>query len=605
MELSSGVDWLGPTSPVPTGTKSTAFGASTLTPETFGSASSLFAMGGIEALYIFDEQNALVLSHIWTGRPPSAQVLLPLFTAHPEPRPSLIYESSTNPPTLVHSIVEDRLLYLCPTSNDTDPLIVLEFLHRIVDVFEDFLGTPLLASKISSSYDVIAQLLSEMCDSGAVATTEPNALRDLVEAPSWMNKLLGGVGLPSASPALPATQSLGSMGNMNPNTPAILWRRNNVRHTSNELYVDIVETLHVISAPSGQPLAATSHGSVVFTAKVSGVPDLFLSLTSQAGGPTVLAKTLRLPVFHPCVRLQRWKDRPGDLSFVPPDGRFLLMGYEVDLLGPEYLERALATASSNTGHKKRVQNSPLQLPATVSIAKSLGPNASDFEVRLHINPSFAARAGTGVAADAFSKATGKNSGTSAHPTVEDVVVSVPIPGGVRGLGDLRASRGEARWAPGEDKLEWRVSGKQIGTLATGLRSSGDKVVATLRCSITAATENNDDAGDEAETSNLLSKDQWAYDEDEGAGYQSSKDVAVKSSVTDQDARDRKRRRANEALMPSSASVSFQVKGWLASGIKVDKLLIDALRSRGVSAGVQPYKGVKYVTVSQHGVETRC
>ena len=38
-----------------------------------------------------------------------------------------------------------------------------------------------MASKIESSYDVVAQLLNEMCDAGVVSTTEGNALRDLVE----------------------------------------------------------------------------------------------------------------------------------------------------------------------------------------------------------------------------------------------------------------------------------------------------------------------------------------------------------------------------------------------------------------------------------------
>jgi AP-3 complex subunit mu len=59
------------------------------------------------------------------------------------------------------------------------------------------------------------------------------------------------------------------------------------------------------------------------------------------------------------------------------------------------------------------------------------------------------------------------------------------------------------------------------------------------------------------------------------------------------------------LMPDSASISFQVKGWLASGIKVDKLAIDSNRSRGLGAGVQPFKGVKYLSISHEGVETRC
>lgn len=53
-----------------------------------------------------------------------------------------------------------------------------------------------MASKIEGSYDVVAQLLGEMCDAGSVCNTEPNALRDDVDIPGWMGKLLGGVGLP-------------------------------------------------------------------------------------------------------------------------------------------------------------------------------------------------------------------------------------------------------------------------------------------------------------------------------------------------------------------------------------------------------------------------
>jgi hypothetical protein len=35
---------------------------------------------------------------------------------------------------------------------------------------------------------------------------------------------------------------------------------------------------------------------------------------------------------------------------------------------------------------------------------------------------------------------------------------------------------------------------------------------------------------------------------------------------------------------------------LASGVKVDSLVLDQRRSRGVGEGVRPYKGVKYLTV---------
>lgn len=54
----------------------------------------------------------------------------------------------------------------------------------------------MLAVRIENNYDVVAQVLGEMCDGGLVGGTEANALRDVVDTPSWTSKLLGGVGLP-------------------------------------------------------------------------------------------------------------------------------------------------------------------------------------------------------------------------------------------------------------------------------------------------------------------------------------------------------------------------------------------------------------------------
>ena len=73
---------------------------------------------------------------------------------------------------------------------------MLEFLHRVIDALEDFIGAPLLAVKLENNYDVVAQLLTEMCDAGTVSTTEPNALREVVEIEGWVGKLLGSINLP-------------------------------------------------------------------------------------------------------------------------------------------------------------------------------------------------------------------------------------------------------------------------------------------------------------------------------------------------------------------------------------------------------------------------
>lgn len=79
----------------------------------------------------------------------------------------------------------------------------------------------------------------------------------------------------------------------------------------------------------------------------------------------------------------------------------------------------------------------------------------------------------------------------------------------------------------------------------------------------------------------------------------------KDKPAEESERDPKKVAQNKILMPSSASVSFAVKGWLASGLKVESIVLDTRKSRGLGEGVKPYKGVKYLTISKGGVEIRC
>jgi hypothetical protein len=544
--------------------------------------------------------------------------LLPLYLSHPSPRPSLIYLPNTNPATLLYSIVQDQLLFLCPCSSDTEPLQVLEFLHRVADVLEDFLGSPLLASKIESNYDVVAQLLNEMVDGGVISCTEPNALRDVVDAPSLMKSLLGGVGLPSTTPSslTPSATpfSLSSRGGPSPrlgpsstaqSTSPVPWRRANVRHTSNEMYVDIVETLQVTLSPSGRPLSAIANGTIAFTAKVSGIPDLILHL----GCPGGITNAVSLPVFHPCVRLNRWKERPGELSFVPPDGRFVLAGYEVDLLGPTALD-AFSTSSTKQSIPK------LNIPATVSVHTSLGPSASDFEVRLQLNPRFTGKS-SAPTPSTTSRGSGLGrgmsglgpspSGTTAAPAIEEMTIHIPLPSTVRNIVDLRVARGmgDASYAPGGSSIEWRLSSREVATLMSHDRGGGVGASATLHGTVVGQQDEDvPDSFDDATSTSLMTAT-YEYTDDAPSSYQSAPSSShqnIGSTSADADA---KRKKANKMLMPSCATVSFSVKGWLPSGIKVESLNVDQKKSKGLGGGVTPYKGVKYLCVSRRGVESRC
>jgi AP-3 complex subunit mu len=365
------------------------------------------------------------------------------------------------------------------------------------------------------------------------------------------------------------------------------------------MYVDIVETLEVTLSPSGRPLSAMAHGTIAFTAKVSGVPDLVL----QLGCPGGVQNAVSLPVFHPCVRLNRWKERPGDLSFVPPDGRFVLAGYEVDLLGPAALDSFSSSATSKSLPK-------LNIPATVSVQPSLGPSGSDFEVRLQLNPRFTGKSpgpssgssgskgglGRGMGAPGFS-----SSGTTAAPAIEEMVVHIPLPVSVKNVTDLRVARGtgDAGYAPGDRSIEWRISSKEISLLMSQDRGGGVGAAATLRGTVVGQDE---DSADIEPVS--FSTSTYDYDDDDENSPPSKSDVPKQKPLSSEDA-NAKRVKQNKVLMPSCATVSFSVKGWLASGIKVESLNVDQKRSKGLGSGVTPYKGVKYLCVSRRGVEARC
>jgi AP-3 complex subunit mu len=488
----------------------------------------------------------------------------------------------------------------------------------VVDVLEDFLGAPLLASKIEGNYDVVAQLLVEMCDAGAVSNTEPNALRDVVEVPGWVGRILGTVSLPGYVLAQVAKQristilytanrfkstSLSSSASsslslqhqaLQPPVTQLPWRRANVRHTSNELYVDLVESLAVTLAPSGRPLSARANGTIAMTAKISGFPDLLLTL-STPGGKSNIEHALELPVFHPCVRLARWRERPGELSFVPPDGRFVLAGYEANLL-PFNAVKGPTSSAPNASN--------LQLPVKLEVRKSLGPIGADFEVRLFLTNSFPGwtvppalgrASGLGSRLGTSSPAFG---GSSNAPMLDEVVVSIPIPEGVKNLTDLRTSRGDAQYSPGDRFVEWRVPTTGGASATTGHGG------ATLRCSVVGiAGDEDEDEGPTFSLEGVGVREEYIL----GDAYQSAALGLPQQEENEQQRqqRDLRRIQQNATLMPSSANVSFTVKGWLSSGVKVDSLIINTRASKGLGEGVKPYKGVKYLTVSKGGVEVRC
>ncbi|RUP46212.1 Longin-like domain-containing protein [Jimgerdemannia flammicorona] len=179
------------------------------------------------------------------------------FTFTPEDVPPVIETTKY----LLMNVYRGGLTWLCPVEKEAlpfqplvDPLLVFEFIHRIIDILTDYLGD-VSESTIRENFVTVyqislimhrdahtilspsfTQLLEEMMDYGYPLTTEPNALKEMIMPPTIINKVMNTVAAASGvAPKLPH----GTLS-------SFPWRKAGVKYTNNEIYFDIVEEIDAI-----------------------------------------------------------------------------------------------------------------------------------------------------------------------------------------------------------------------------------------------------------------------------------------------------------------------------------------------------------------------
>ncbi|KAF9899288.1 AP-3 complex subunit mu-2 [Lobosporangium transversale] len=234
------------------------------------------------------------------------------------------------------NVYRDGLTYLSPVTKEVDPMMVFEFLHRILDIMQEYFGT-VSETTIKENFVTVYQLLEEMMDDGYPLTTEPNALKEIVPAPNILDKVISTMGAPTSV-------STKKMPHGMSNLP---WRKAGVKYATNEIYFDIIEEIDAIVDSTGKAVSCEAHGTIQANCRLSGMPDLTLSLVN----PRLVDDCS----FHPSVRFNKWESDKV-LSFVPPDGHFQLMSYRVNLPSQ--------------------QNLPVQVKPSINI----GTNGAKFDI---------------------------------------------------------------------------------------------------------------------------------------------------------------------------------------------------------------------------------
>lgn len=295
--------------------------------------------GSIEAVYIVDINGHILLEYPVVPTPPDLQQLLPHVL---DTEPSNVIEIS--PSRLLFHQKHGTIIFLVPCTSNMPSLVPFEFINRLVEVLEVYFSPPLIPMKIESHLDTTTLILNEMVENGSPCMTDPDPMKELVPIGGLFTKLLGGA---SNKPIM--------------NSP-VPWRRSNVRHTNNELFVDLMETMYVIVGKSStktrsalpstsafyssgsvssnsKPIVSRAEGAVFVTSHLSGVPEIQLNLSSAKSN-----SSFETPSFHQCVDLQRYQNSPGTLNFIPPDGKSLIASYTI-----ENSDQGLVFADLRTG----------------------------------------------------------------------------------------------------------------------------------------------------------------------------------------------------------------------------------------------------------------
>lgn len=232
------------------------------------------------------------------------------------------------------------MFVLGTVSRESPPLMVLEFMHRIVDVLAEYLGGKVTETSLRDNFSLVYQLLEEMVDAGCPFTTEGNQLKEMILPPTVVNKVLQQV---VSTKFQISERAPGAAVSKMP------WRRTGVKYVTNEVYFDLIEQVDVIIDSSASSAGAVSSmgsggfrgvsgggkgglaagqklvknqifGVIQSDCRLSGVPDLSMSFNHPG-----LLNDVSL---HRCVRISRFQ-RDKVVSFVPPDGDFKLLTYKV------------------------------------------------------------------------------------------------------------------------------------------------------------------------------------------------------------------------------------------------------------------------------------
>lgn len=299
--------------------------------------------------------------------------------------------------------VKHTNLYLvAATRGNPNVALIFEYLLQKIRILKSYLGEEFDDESVQGSFTLVYELLDETMDYGYPQNCSIDVLRLYINLGSVIHEA-------GAKEGAALTSQI---------TGAIDWRREGIRYRKNEVYIDLHETVSLLTSATGVVLRTEVLGKVMMKAFLTGMPECKFGLNDKLimekegtgttavtkSGKKITAVEIDDCTFHRCVRLGKF-DSERTITFIPPDGEFELMRYRV-------------TQASQ----------PFRLIPSVK-----EESRTKLMLNLKIHADFADDR----------KAT-------------SVVIKFPVPTSTASA-HIDVSRGRARYEPGERAIVWRIS----------------------------------------------------------------------------------------------------------------------------------------------------
>ncbi|KAL0356195.1 UNVERIFIED_CONTAM: AP-1 complex subunit mu-2 [Sesamum radiatum] len=267
--------------------------------------------GATSALYILDIKGRCLISRDYRGQVSAAQV--EKFFSKLLEKESLKAQCALKNGVSYMFIQHSNVYLMTASRQNCNVASLLFFLHRVVDVFKHYFDE-LEEESLRDNFVVVYELLDEIMDFGYPQYTEAKILSEFIKTDAY--KMEGPQRPPMAV------------------TNAVSWRSEGVVYRTNEVFLDVVESVNILVNSNGQIIRSEVYGALKMRTRLSGMPECKLGLNDrvllEAQDRATKGKAIDLDdvKFHQCVRLARFEN-DRTISFIPPDGSFDLMTYRL------------------------------------------------------------------------------------------------------------------------------------------------------------------------------------------------------------------------------------------------------------------------------------